>query len=249
MSTPHLRLAILDCPKQLINSDEAMEMLSQMVREKQRNFERTSASLVITDKHDMIGTHFLIYDTTQLLRPRAVAAIRCTYEERAREHNIPLPIDTYFSALSPEAQAAVTAYRKRKGLIVDCNAWFVNPTYSKNNSNLNLSEILFFAVALFILRMDKDHFLGATNERYKASQWVKRVGYFPDGLEFKHPYFPYTHKLTLVESFYPNWLRQCWDTYQNVVMDRFELVPDSVKLKTVNEVVDHFAKIPNLRVA
>ena len=91
MTPRNLRLAILDYPKQLLNDTTACRLLSDMLSQKQINFARTLDTFVVTDKHDMIGTHYLIYDTTRLYEPRLVAAIRNTYEDRAKTHGLPLP--------------------------------------------------------------------------------------------------------------------------------------------------------------
>ena len=139
--------------------------------------------------------------------------------------------------------------RQKKGSLVDCNAWFVDPEFSHANSQLNLSEILFFALCLDILRLGKDHFIGATNERYKASRWVAKVGSFPDNLTFKHPSVPDLHKLTLVGEFYPEWLKACWSKYVELIDNRFELTPASISRLKVEDVVAGFRGKPLLKAA
>jgi hypothetical protein len=232
----------LDYPKLLLKNQDALRVYGDVVSQKQVNFERTQDSLVITDKHDMIGTHVLIYDTADLFHPLAVAAIRITYEDRATRHRIPLPIETYSSALDTKARRALERFRRERQVLVDCNAWFVNADYSHKNANLDLSEILYFFTAMFIHRRGFDHLAGATNERYKASRWLTRVGPFEDGFLFAHPYFPGPHKLILLEHFYPRWMAACWEKYKELTADRLEFAPPGEALLSPEEAMRRIAE-------
>lgn len=245
MNAPHLRIAILDYPIKLLQNKDACTLLMDSIVQKQNAFFQTSKDFVVTDKHDMIGTHFLIYDTVDLFKPKLVAAIRNTYEERAKVHSLNLPIDSYYPSLDSNTKKAVDQFRNRKGSLVDCNAWFVDPKFSHANSTLNLSEILFFTLCVFIHRLGKDHFVGATNERYKASRWVSKVGPFQENLTFTHPLVPDLHKLTLVDHFHPQWLTECWQKYGALLQQRFELLGAPQGIKSVEEVVKEF-NVPKL---
>lgn len=244
-----LRVAILDYPKLQLENTEAAQLFSDMIRQKQMNFERTSKSFVVMDKNDMIGTHFLVYDTADLLNPKLVGAIRNTYEVRAKEHGVPLPIDNYASALSEEGQKSLAAFRKKKGQLVDCNAWFVDPAYSKSQSNFNVSEILFLSVCLYIYRLGYDHFVGAGNETYKATRLVEKVGTFQDGLTFIHPAVRSLHKLTLVTEFHREWLFSSWKKYGALMEDAYEVIPNSISVKKLIEVTPLFLENSHSRAA
>jgi hypothetical protein len=237
MISSHLRVAILDYPKLQLDRDTATRLLIDMLKSKQANFERTSKSFVVTDKHDMIGTHFLIFDTRDIYQPKLVAAIRNTYEDRAKAHGLALPIESYVGATSAAAQKELREFRRKKGTLVDCNAWFVDPEYSKSNSDLNLSEILFFLVCMYIYRLGHDHLVGATNERYKASRWLNKVGHYKDGFNFIHPSVPDPHKMILVEYFYANWMLDCYKNYGALLDASLECIPDEIRRLSNEEVL------------
>ncbi len=77
----HFRLVIVDYAKEQLENPTAQKILSDVVFAKQKNFLRTDPDYVVTDKHDMIGTHYLIYDTKSFLNPKLIFAIRATFLE------------------------------------------------------------------------------------------------------------------------------------------------------------------------
>ncbi|HEY8271244.1 MAG TPA: hypothetical protein VIG33_10185, partial [Pseudobdellovibrionaceae bacterium] len=135
------RLVILDNAKEQLDNPIAKKILSDVVFVKQKNFLRTEPNYVVTDKHDMIGTHYLIYDTSDFLNPKLVFAIRTTFLKRALAHRIDTPLMSLISRLEEPLREAFNNFHKRHKEIVDCNAWFVDPQYSKKNSGLNLSDL------------------------------------------------------------------------------------------------------------
>src|SRR5437868_4017005 len=195
------RLVILDYAKAQLENPIAKKILSDVVFIKQQNFLRTEPNYVVTDKHDMIGTHYLIYDTTEFLDPKLVFAIRTTFLSRAVQHRIDTPLLSIVSRLAPPLQEAFNKFQEKHKEIVDCNAWFVDPAYSKKNSGLNLSDLGYFMVCTHILRAGANHFVGCTNETYNASRWLEHVGSMPKGLIFEHPAVKAPHMLILMENF------------------------------------------------
>ena len=233
-----LRAAILDYPFRALESQPvAGQMLGDVIKHKQIHFFKTSANFVVMDKHDMIGTHFLVYDVTNIYHPRLVLAIRNTYEERCKHHGVQLPIDGYIHATSMEAQQLFKKLRQKVGPLVDCNAWFVDPDYSKKNSGMNLSEFAFLMVTTFLLRMGHTHFVGATNEKYKASRWLKAVGEFPEGHTFTHPAVPDIHALHLIHPFKSEWMSKACDEYHDLIMNAQEVLGDPAAVRPLLSII------------
>src|SRR5690606_252534 len=128
------RLVILDYAKKQLEDPKAQKILSDMIFVKQKNFLRTDPQYVVMDKHDMIGTHYLIYDTVDFLNPRLVFAIRTTYLNRSEEHRLQTPLMALVPQMEERLQETFQKFHKRHQSLVDCNAWFVDPVFSKRNS-------------------------------------------------------------------------------------------------------------------
>lgn len=232
------RLVVLDYAKKQLNDDEAISVYLDVVRYKQKAFQTTLENFVVGDKHDMLASHFCIYDTSQIYRPKLVLALRSVYQDRAKEHHLELPIEYWIKNTGPEGMAEYQRAKRLKPIIVDCNTWFVDPQYSFKNSGIPLSEIGFYLAALQTLRLGHDHFIGCTNEMYHASRWVAKVGPFKDGILFDHPVLPGKHKMAFVESFYESWLLDCRDRFGHLVREVEDLTPKDLNVPSLVEVME-----------
>lgn len=221
------RLVILDNAKEQLDNPIAKKIIADMVFVKQKNFLRTDPNYVVTDKHDMIGTHYLIYDTTELLDPQLVFAIRTTFLARAKAHRIETPLMSLMPQLKKPLQEAFKSFQEKHPGIVDCNAWFVDPRYSKKNSGLSLSDLGYFMVCTHVLRSGFDNIVGCTNESYNASRWVEKVGSSPKGLIFEHPVVKSPHMMMLVENFNIGHFKKVYDHYKDLIEDIYEVFPAS----------------------
>ena len=130
MKKNNFRLVILDYPKLIISDEKAKKVLADMIQAKQINFERSCQDYVPLSGLDMISTHFLIYDTTDIFEPKLILAIRNCYEDRTLRHHFSLPSEEYIKFAPEEYQKAYYEFKKNKEVLVDCNAWFVDPDYS-----------------------------------------------------------------------------------------------------------------------
>ena len=246
----NFRLVILDYPKLIIEDSETQKILSDIITAKQLNFERTDKNYIVMDKHDMVGTHFLIYDITSFYNPKLIFALRSTYENRAQKHGIKIPLEDYIGLTGDIGVHEYNKYKADKGSLLDCNAWFVDQEFSFKNKGLPLSELGFFMVCSYALRLGYDHIGGCTNEKYKASRWIKKIGPFREGITFEHPLVPDVHQLALVEHFYPEWIRQCNERYGELLSNTYELIPKEVSAIPMDLAIENFLRAPeNLSLA
>lgn len=219
------RLVILDCAKEQLDNPAAQKIMSEVIFIKQKNFLRTDPNYVVTDKHDMIGTHYLIYDTTDFVNPKLVFAIRTTFLDRSQQHRIETPLMSLVPRMESKLQKAFNDFYVEHPQIVDCNAWFVDPAYSKKNSGLNLSDLGYFMVCMNIMRAGFDNFVGCTNESYNASRWLEHVGSMPKGLIFEHPAVKAPHMLILMSQFNMAHMKSVYEQYQSLIEDIYEVLP------------------------
>ncbi len=220
------RLVILDNAKEQLDNPTAKKIISDIVFVKQKNFLRTDPHYVVTDKHDMIGTHYLVYDTAELLDPKLVFAIRTTFLARAKAHRVDTPLMSLIPQLEKPLQDAFNNFHARHKEIVDCNAWFVDPNYSKKNSGLNLSDLGYFMVCINVLRSGLDNIAGCTNENYNASRWLDQVGSTPKGLVFEHPVVKAPHRLLLMENFNMTHFAKVYEEYKELINELYEIFPE-----------------------
>jgi hypothetical protein len=232
----YLRLVILDYPKKLMQDSKATRVFSDLLRFRQMNFERSTETHVYVDKLDLIGTHYLVYDLKDFFEPRIVAGIRTSYMDRCQLHNLKIPLDDMILGAKLPTQEAYRIFKSKNGPLVECNGWFINPEYSSSRNGGSLPDILFYALTCYLLRQGIHHFIGATNERFKASRHVARVGSFEDGHILLNPSFPGEHKLTLVDHFNPEWQRECYEKYLDLMHERIEFHPGDLRIKSFEEI-------------
>jgi hypothetical protein len=223
------RLVILDNAKAQLENQAAKTIMSDVVFIKQKNFLRSEPNYVVTDKHDMIGTHYLIYDTTHFLEPKLIFAIRTTFLSRALQHRVETPLMSIVPRLSQDIQNTFESFHDRHRELVDCNAWFVDPDYSKKNSGLNLSALGYFMVCSHVMRVGGDNIVGCTNETYNASRWVEPLGKVAKGLVFEHPAVKSPHMMLLVENFNMDFFGQIYQEYADLIAETFEIFPEQKK--------------------
>jgi hypothetical protein len=219
------RLVIVDYAKAQLDNPIVKKILSDVVFIKQKHFLKTEPNYVVTDKHDMIGTHYLIYDTTEFLEPKLVFAIRTTFMSRAQQHRIETPLMSIIPRLEPTLQNAFNQFQSKRQEIVDCNAWFVDPAYSKKNSGLNLSDLGYLMVCTHVLRCGFDHIVGCTNETYNASRWLLHIGSTPKGLYFEHPAVKAPHMMILLENFNMDHFKIVHKDFKELISEMYEVFP------------------------
>jgi len=219
------RLVILDYAKGQLDNPIAKKILSDVVFIKQKNFLRTEPNYVVTDKHDMIGTHYLIYDTTNFLDPKLIFAIRTTFVSRAKTHRIDTPLMSIISRLELPLQNAFNKFQAKHKELVDCNAWFVDPEYSKKNSGLNLSDLGYFMVCTNVLREGYNNIIGCTNETYNASRWLEPIGDMQKGLVFEHPAVKSPHMMLLVDNFNIDHFTKVYEESKSLIEEIYEVFP------------------------
>lgn len=243
MSIPgkFLRLVILDYPKKLLKDELANRVFADLLRFRQINFERSTETHVYVDKLDMIGTHYLVYDVQDLFSPKIVAGIRTSYMSRCANHNLKIPLEDLIPKAVLPVQEAYHKFKAKNGEPVECNGWFINPDFSATKSGGSLPDILFFALTTYLARQGVHHFIGATNERFKASRHVARVGLFEDGYILENPSFPGDHKLTLVDQYHSDWQLECVSRYGSLLKTRVELRPEEMEIRSYEEIESEIA--------
>lgn len=219
------RLVVLDYAKEQLDNPIAQKLLSDMLFAKQKNFLRTDPNYVVMDKHDMIGTHYLIYETSDFLNPKLIFAIRTTYLERANQHRVETPLMSLVPKMDTHLQDAFKQFHDRHKGLVDCNAWFVDTEFSKKSSGLNLSDLGYFMVCMNVMREGFDNIVGCTNEKYNASRWLENVGKMEKGFLFQHPSVPDPHMMCLVEQFNMPHFHNVFRKHRELVNEIYEVFP------------------------
>lgn len=233
----NLRMVIVDYLKLHLQNQKAFDVFGEVIKCRQDNYLRTADSFLVLDRHDMIGTHVLIYDFSNPFERKLVAGVRVSYESRAREHDLDMPVENLLDLCPPEARTQFEEFRKEKGPTVQLNTLFVDPEYSLSRSGLRLSEVLFFGLCSYIRRLDLNHFLTAPNDQLKTDRWVKLSGIWSrPTFTFNHPDVNAQHTLYFIDSINDKWLAECITRFEHYWTTAFEFVPPQLKLKTFNEI-------------
>jgi hypothetical protein len=226
----NFRLVVLDYPKLTLEDETTKRVFADMIQSKQLNFVRASENYVSLNSMDMISTHYMIYDIKNFYRPKQVLAIRTCYEQRAVRHKLKLPIEEYIDYAPRAYQEKLQRFRSSVDGLVDCNAHYTDPDYTYSKTGINLSEIAYYALVMFILRKGFNNWVGATNEKFKASRWALKTGFCEDNLIFTHPKVEDPHKLLLMGEFNYDWLTECTKKYSNFVRNAVEMLPPLIGL-------------------
>lgn len=217
------RLVLLDYAKDQLDNLDVQKTVNDLIFTKQKNFLRTDPNYIVMDKHDMIGSHALIYDTSNLFNPKLIFALRTTYDCRATKYNVTPPLTSLKSSFNPEQLAHFESFKKDRGLLADCNSWFVDPDFSLKQSGMRLSDIGYTMMYLQVIRMGYDHIVGCTNEKYKAHRWLLNVGDFKKDFIFNHPVVPDPHMLILIEKFNTDYLQDTYFKHQDLFDEMLDL--------------------------
>lgn len=205
-----LRLVVIDYAKLQVSDSLAFRLFGDMLCKRQESFLRTRDTFLVIDKHDLIGTHFLVYDTQELFSPKLVAGFRLTYDERAKAHGLEMPIESILSVCPAQARLDFQEFQKEKGPAIQVNTLFIDPQYSFSQSKLKLSDMLFFSVCAYIRRLGFDHYVCATNDRLKTDRWMKRAESYDNTYSFQHPEVHDPHTLFFGKSINKEWLKECF---------------------------------------
>lgn len=233
-----LRLVILDYAKNQLDNPYVKKIFSDLIFARQKNYERTDQDYISTDKHDMIGTHIIIYDTSDFLAPKIIFAIRVTYEERARQHHISTPLQDLLPHLNADFQAAVEKYRVRHGSLTESGALFVDQGYSFSKTKTKLSDIGFTAIGLHLQRFGCENLIGFTNERYKASRLLLDVGQFETGYTFTHPVIKDPHMLIMINQFNKKFFKDTYEKNKELFNSAVELIPNHSNNERISMLID-----------
>lgn len=232
----NFRLVILDYPKLHLSNPDTKRILMDVIVAKQKGFERTDEFYVPNDRHDMIGTHFLIYDVTNPFQQKLIFGIRVTYEERTKKHKARLPIIEIESHFNDTLKSEFKEFRTRYPELVDCNSLFVDNEYTFRSKGIKLIDIGYSMIIYHLTRMGKTHMIGGTNEKYKSSKWLRNFGQFKSDLYFKHPVVQDQHMLVMLESFNLVYVNSVYTENKDLFDNLIEFVPEQLELKKIHEI-------------
>lgn len=237
----NFKLVILDYAKEQMDNPLVQPLLSDLFMVRQKNFERTDPNYIVIDKHDMIATHALIFDTTNLYHPKLIFAMRITFESRAKIHKLRTPVQDLSSFFSSECQTSLTNFLKRKDTLIEVNSLFVDEDYSFKNSGLRLSDIGFTVACLQANRMGYNHFVCCPNEKYKAHRLVENIGRFDETFLFTHPIVQDPHMLILVEEFKKPYIKTVYESNRWLFDNALEVSPKNMTYKTIAQSLEDLA--------
>lgn len=226
-------------------------MLNDIIFVKQSNFERTDPDYVVMDKHDMIGTHFLIFETSDIYHPRLIYGTRVTYSSRAKTHKMKTPLQDLRPHLNSEAQLALQEFTQQNPELIEVNSLFVEEGFSARNSGLNLSDIGFTMIYLHLARMGFGHFAACPNEKYKAHRLVERVAYTKNNrcYEFTHPVVQDPHSLMLAERFKMEYVHGVLQKYDDLFKNILDVIPEELNYPDIPGVLSLLQQTPELKKA
>jgi hypothetical protein len=207
----NFRVVLLDHAKIQLSNPLTKRILGDMIVSKQQNFERTDGNYITLDKHDMLGSHVLIYDTSNLYEPKLIFTVRVTYQDRAETSKIRTPIQELYEHLNDHCKSGLDAFLKRYPQLVECNSLFMEPGYSYGRTGINFTDVGFAVACIQMLSRGYNYFMGCPNAKFKTQKFVEKFGAFPQDYTFVHPKIPDPHMLVLLENFN---LTHIWDVYQ-----------------------------------
>lgn len=247
----NLRLVILDYPLLQKGNPLVKRLLNDIIFGKQENFERTDPNYIVLDKHDMIGTHFLIFEVTNIYEPKLIYGARTTFESRAKTHKIKTPIQEIKLHFGSDAQLVLNEFISQHGELIEVNSLFVAPDYSTRSTGLHLSDIGFSMIALHLARMGHGHFAGCPNEKYKAHRLVENTCNVKNnrGYNFVHPVVQDPHQLLLIESFKTENIVSMIGRHLTLFNSLLEVSPAKQSYSSIQDTINYWLQTPQLKKA
>lgn len=240
VSSGNFRLFILDYAKQQMDNPIVGKVLNDIIVAKQINFERASSDYIALDKHDMVGTHYLIYDVSNLFQPKLVAGIRSTYEARARQHHLSTPFLELLPQLPENCKTTYQEFNRLYPKTADCGSLVVDSNYTNKNTGLRLVDICYAMIYVHIRRMGYTNILGCTNERFRSSRWLENIGSYTRGLDFVHPVVPDPHLLIMIEKFNVPYIKSVCKANESLFRTIQEVVPANIGYADIRSAMDTF---------
>ncbi|MCC2678595.1 MAG: hypothetical protein K0R29_1171 [Pseudobdellovibrio sp.] len=210
----NFRLVLLDHAKLQLDKPETKKILADMIIAKQKNFERTDENYITLDKHDMLGTHILLYDTSDLFNPKLIFTVRVTYQARAEISKVKTPMQELYPDLNEPCKAALDKFLQRYPLFVECNSLFAEPGYSQGRTGIHVTDVGFAAACAYMLSLGYNYFMACPNAKFKTQKFVEKFGSFSQDYKFVHPKIPDPHMLVLLENFNLSHIRDVYQKHQ-----------------------------------
>jgi len=227
----NFRVVMLDHAKMQLENPLTKKILGDMIVAKQQNFERTDQDYITLDKHDMLGSHVLIYDTANLYKPKLIFTVRVTYQDRAEASKIKTPIQELYEFLNDHCKQGLDNFLERYPSLVECNSLFMEPGYSFGRTGINFTDVGFAVACTQMLNLGYNYFMGCPNAKFKTQKFVEKFGSFPQDYKFIHPKIADPHMLVLLENFN---LEHIWNVYQHhkaLLDDMLWVMPDGTGYK------------------
>lgn len=237
----NFKLVIMDYTLKQNQLPLAQKLLNDIIFVKQKNFERTDPNYIVMDKHDMIGTHFLVFETSDIYDPRLIYGTRVTYSSRAKTHKMKTPLQELRPHLGSEAQQALLEFASQNPELIEVNSLFVEDGLSARKSNMHFADIGFAMIYLHLARLGFGHFAGCANEKYKAHRLVKDIGFLKNnrGYEFEHPVVQNPHMLVMIEKFNVEYLNSVILKHLNLFENLLDVVPAELNYSSISEMINY----------
>ena len=91
----NLKLVVFDYPKYLPKTETNQKILSDLLMTKQESYQLSDERFVATGSLDFVGTHLMVYETSDVFNPKLILSIRILTEDRVKYHKLRLPTEDY----------------------------------------------------------------------------------------------------------------------------------------------------------
>ena len=233
----NFRLVLLDHAKLQLDKPIVKKILGDLVVSKQKNFERTDENYITLDKHDMLGSHVLIYDTSDIYEPKLIFTVRITYQDRAEVCKLKTPVQELYADLNDSCKKALDQFLLRYPSLVECNSLFMEPGYSSGRTGIHFTDVGFAVACAQLLSRGYDYFVGCPNAKFKTQRFVEPFGSFPQDYTFIHPKIPDQHMLVLLENFKLDYVWSVYKKHQSLLDSMLWVTPNNIASKKFSDVI------------
>lgn len=240
----NFRIVLLDNAKAQLDNPYTKKVLGDMMVVKQKNFERSDENYISLDKHDMIGTHVMIYDTTDLFDPKMVFALRLTYQDRAEKAKIRTPIQDLYQDLNTNCKYALDGFLEQNRTLVECNALFSEADYSAKKIGIKLSDWAFVVSFVHLLSNHYNYLVCCPNKKYKTHRYLEDFGYFSQDFEFIHPKITDPHMLVMMSDINIAYIARVYNSNPKLFESTMWMTGENGQFKNFLEAIK--SAIPNL---
>ncbi len=209
-----MKLYIIKELNSQLDNPKATNMLMEVLKTRQYNFNVNYDKCLCLDKYDLISDHYILTTDSE----KILATIRSVSQAKCSEYDIPLPI--YDSIKNnPELHKMLESFLKENRNTIHMSYLCKNNTFENYLPNYKALDLMTWLVFQYNkISLKQISYCSTPNSKYKLSQWLKQLGpIYGTELSFVHPTIPEKHEMILIKNLSDEYINSKQEKYKSLI--------------------------------